>query len=110
MVAAFAKGTVEFSFREQFIPRTLRWQWDEQAKPAAERATFGDRYRVHWFDAFPKGDLTAARPRRQRAPRAAGDAGNNRLRRSPDRRVPEDESEGDDLSLRAVALHEVGHA
>lgn len=60
MVAAFAKGTVEFSFREQFIPGApLRWQWDEQAKPAAERATFGDRYRVHWFDAFPKGDLTA---------------------------------------------------
>jgi polyhydroxybutyrate depolymerase len=60
LVAAIAKGKVEFRFREQFIPGApLRWQFDEKMREAEKRSKPEPQFQGFWFDAFAKGDLTA---------------------------------------------------
>ena len=60
LVASLAKGKVDFSFREQFIPGApLRWQFDEKTREAEKRSKPEPQYQGFWFEAFPKGDLAA---------------------------------------------------
>lgn len=60
LVADMVKGKVEFRFREQFIPgASLHWQVDERTREAEKRSKPEPQFQGFWFEAFPKGDLTA---------------------------------------------------
>jgi polyhydroxybutyrate depolymerase len=60
MAAAMAKGSIEFTFREQFIPGApLRWQFDERTREAEKRSKPEPQFQGFWFDAFAKADVTA---------------------------------------------------
>jgi polyhydroxybutyrate depolymerase len=60
IVSRLGDGSPLFSFREQFIPGApLRWQWEERDRDPAKRAMVEPQFQGRWFEAFPKGDLTA---------------------------------------------------